>query len=353
MNKIKILFYTGGLDYGGTWRSHERLMEGINWMKYDPYIMYWDECPGDNRLEIVREKFGQDRLIPFKRSQKKQAASTGYLPEYTNFYDVAIKQKFDIIHYARSGYYEWPFNKRMAPLQIETNIFGGKDESPFLDKSIAICNYIKNVRGKSDAVIYNPIPLPEKKVYDLRQQLNIPQDSFVFGRIGRADNFHPVGIDTFAKLVKLFPNIYYVIIGACDSAKQRAANIPNIRIVEPTNDDNFINAFHHTIDAMLHYRMDGEVHSTAIAQAMVYGIPIISHISCAYNGQIETIGNGGYVAFDEEEYYNAAKQVIIDKNYRERLSTFALEESQRFLQPTIIKQYEDCLEKWYNEQTRK
>ena len=65
----------------------------------------------------------------------------------------------DIIHYARSGYYEWPFTKRLSPIQIETNIFGFKDSTPFLDYSIAISNTIKNYSATSPSFFQRHLAL--------------------------------------------------------------------------------------------------------------------------------------------------------------------------------------------------
>ena len=96
--------------------------------------------------------------------------------------------------------------------------------------------------------------------------------------------------------------------------------IPDVILIEPTADDSFIDRFHRTIDVMLHYRSDGEVHSTAIAQAMMYGIPVISHVTDQYNGQMETIGKAGGVARDLNEYISFAEQLIVNRKLRMALS---------------------------------
>lgn len=103
---------------------------------------------------------------------------------------------FDIIHFARGGYYEWPFIERIATLQIETNIFGFRDSSEYLDISVTICNKVNEIRGTSDYIIYNPIPLPLESNENLRSELNIPDNYHVFGRIGRKANFDPIAIES-------------------------------------------------------------------------------------------------------------------------------------------------------------
>ena len=88
---IKICFYSHTIDYAGTWRSHEKIFENINREIFDPYIMYWDECKYNNRLEILKNKFGSDRFIPFKRSVDKTGPELGYTPKNNNFKEIVIE----------------------------------------------------------------------------------------------------------------------------------------------------------------------------------------------------------------------------------------------------------------------
>ena len=216
MKKIKILFYSHLIDYAGTWRSHERIIEKLDQDLFDPYVFYWKDCDQNNRLENVEKLIGTKRLIPFNRSKEKTCPKQGWSPIWTDFSEKAKKYNFDIIHFARSGYYEWPFSERIAPLQIESNIFGYDDKSGFLDKSIGICNYIANIRGSTDAVIYNPIPDAEFEGGDLRKDFSIPEKAVVFGRIGRPANFVSLALEAFDCLVRKYKNLFYIIIGPCE-----------------------------------------------------------------------------------------------------------------------------------------
>ena len=181
------------------------------------------------------------------------------------------------------------------------------------------------MRGSADAIIPNPIPEAIFDGNNLRRELNIPQDAIVFGKIGRPANFYSMALYAFDSLVKTYKNIFYIIIGPCQKVKDflKRKKTPNIILFEPTNDDEFIEKFHRTIDAMLHYRSDGESHGTAIAQAMIYGKPVISHTSNQYNAQIETIGEGGAVAKNLKEYIHHTEQLIKNKPLRDKLSKTA------------------------------
>ena len=179
MSKIKIAFYACDIDYAGTWRSHERIIKHLDNSIFESSILYWEhQDQTKSRLAIARDILKETEFIPFKRSKMRRGKDKGYAPWRTDFHKVAAN-KFDIIHFARSGHFEWPFTSRLAPVQIETNIFGSRDTSPFLDKSIAICNYISKKRGASDGVIYNPIPKAKLEGPNFREEFGIAKNTTV------------------------------------------------------------------------------------------------------------------------------------------------------------------------------
>jgi glycosyltransferase involved in cell wall biosynthesis len=352
MKKLKVLFYSHIINYAGTWRSHERIIQGLDRDRFDPYVLFWEGCDTHNRLEPVADIIGEQGLIPFHRSKEKTGPEQGWMPRETDFSKIVQQHRFDIIHFARSGYFEWPFIERLAPLQIETNIFGFRDASLFLDKSIAICHYIAQARGATDAVIYNPIPDAALYGDNLRNALSIPEGAFVFGRIGRPANFTPIALEAFDCLVKKYPDLFYIIIGPCQQTRQfvEVRKIPHVILIEPTMDDAFIDAFHRTIDILLHYRSDGEVHSTAIAQAMMYGIPVVSHITNQYNGQIETIGRTGGVARDVNEYIQLTEQFIRHPEFRTQMSRLARRVAlEKYEQKKVVQMIQNKYIQWYHE----
>jgi len=350
--KIKILFYAHTIDYAGTWRSHERILLNLNRELFDPYVFY-NPNQNNNRLEIFKNKFDGEKIIAFNASIEKNGPESGYSYKTSNFKELCIKHNFDIIHFARGGWYEWPFIERLAPIQIETNIFGSRDNSSFLDYSVPICDTVNNLRGGSDGVIYNPIPKPIPSRENLFKDYKISEKEYVFGRIGRPDNFDPISFAALKKLKAKIDNFKYIVIGACDRAQQCINDFNlnnNCILIPPTNNDELIHKFHNTIKIFLHYRSDGECHSTALSQAMMYGIPVLSH-HAGINGQIETIKNGGHVANSHEEYYDYLLKMVFDKNYYDKISKLAQIRSDDFEEGKIIKKWEffyiDCFKKLF------
>ena len=339
---IKILFYSHTIDFAGTWRSHERILLNLDKDQFDVYVFYNPNLLND-RLDYIKDQLGKDKVIAFDASLDKESPITGYKYRETNFSELAKSMNFDIIHFARGGYYEWPFIERIAPLQIETNIFGFKDNSNFLDCSVTISNRVNDIRGGSDYVVYNPIPLPFESSDDLKSELNIPNNYHVFGRIGRKANFSPIAIESLNIIKNMGYNFKYIIIGACEQAINlinRLGLSDNCIILETTNDDEFIHRFNNTIDIFLHYRSDGETFGTAIAQAMIYGKPVISHFS-GYNAQDEIIKDGGYVANNVNDYTEYLLKLLNDKEIYNSISNNAKERAMDFEESKIVKQWEE------------
>jgi hypothetical protein len=353
MEKIKIVFYSHTIDFAGTWRSHERILLNLNKDKFEPYVLYRPNAD-NNRLEYVINKLGSEYVIPFDASKEKTGPQQGYSFITNNFKQVVDRISPHIIHFARGGYYEWPFIERIAPVQVETNIFGGKDNTEFLDCSVTICNTITKLRGKSDYEIYNPIPLPIENNKNLRQELNIDDDCLVFGRVGRKDNFHPIALNSMKRLKDIGVKFKYLILGCCTDAIKTIQNLGLTNeciILEPTNDDYYIHKFHNTIDIFAHYRRDGECHSTAIAQALMYGIPVISHYA-GYNGQSETISNGGYVANNETDYVEFILRLINSKDFYTEISKNAKVRALDFEEKKIVSKFEELYIKLINDKIK-
>lgn len=347
MGRIKVGFQLGEWTMAGTARSHFRILEALDRSRFEPFALVWRDGQND-LLPALQEAIG-DHVIFYDRSANRLGPEDAYRPESTNFAKVAAFLNLDILHGARGGYPEWPLSTGLhARLQVETNIFGDLDPSPTLNRSIAICQYIADRRGKTDAVIYNPIPPAELEGPNLRAELGIPEDAVVCGRIGRPANFAPIAIEAFARVVREVPNLYYLVVAPCEDIKAWVAQdqTPNVIFLPPTVDDVWIAKLHRTLDIFLHYRSDGETHGVAIAQAMAYAVPVVSHTSVYFNGQAETIGLGGYVCSSMDEYAHNLRTLAGNTSIRYARGTYAKARAFDFEQAHIVRQIEAKYEEW-------
>lgn len=353
MTKIRVGFYVHEWTYAGTARAHEWLLMALDRRFFEPFVIYWPEGKND-RLASLMELVGEKHMIPIQRSQARGGADGGYVPDFTDFNQVVGGLDLHVLHHARGGYFEWPLStNRNAIVQVETNIFGDVDPSPNLDRSVAICHHIDQRRGGSrDGVLYNPIPRPELnwdpadgQPKTLREELGIPLDAVVCGRIGRPGNFNAIAIDGFRRAQEIRPDLWYLVVAPCQEFRNAARGIPNVVMLPESNNDRWIAAFYRTLDLFCHYRADGECHSTAIAQAMRYGIPVISHEGNPFKGNAETIGPGGRMCMDSEDYARA----ILDLSYpydRRTVGRLAQDHAMLFDQTLITYRWANKYQEW-------
>jgi len=342
MTKIKVAFYSHQIDFAGTWRSHERIADILQRdPRFKVSILYADTVE-HNRLQAAKEILLNCNFVQFKRSLQKTGPNEGWRPLTEDIGRVAKENDIHILHFARSGYYEWPFTSRICPVQVETNIFGYRDTSPYLDGTIFIGRCLMMPENKNSVLIPNPIPGPSTSYEDLkclRSDLQLSEDMLVFGRIGRPANFTPISLIAYKAFIKNYTwRSKYLLLGGCDDTRRCVQQLgleSDVIFLDCTNEDSYIERFHKTIDVFAHYRSDGEICSTAIAQAMMYGKPVITHIA-GKNGQIEWLGTGGFYAKDSNEYYKAMV-ALADQDVRRDMSFKAKNfATSNFEQKTIV-----------------
>lgn len=338
MQKVRIGFYTHHWDYAGTARSHEQIALNINKELFDPFILYW---PGANnpRLPYLEEKLGKDNLIPFDRSTEKTDAASGYAPVQNNIKEVCKQFKLDILHVARGGHFEWPLNDRVCSIQVETKIFTDQEPRTYVDWSFPIVPFVGY--ESKQTVVPNPIsyPLTDPSIGSFRGDPGIDKETVVYGRIGREGNWSPHGIAGFQAAIDVNPNSYFLIIAPCPEDVEfynSWEHKDRVRLIPPTADDRFIQKFFNTLDVFLHYRADGEVCSVAIAQAMANKLPVVSHTSTVYNGQVEMLYGCGFVADSKEAYVAHVQNLARDKQLRVFTGTSAYQQYQMMYSPEAV-----------------
>ncbi len=251
-------------------------------------------------------------------------------PSRHNLDEVFGKIDPDIVHLHRSGYHEWPGFKHLAPRAkwIETNIFGYNDHSRPMDVVVYISEYIRNkayAAGNIEGpMIFNPIEMPTVAMTaeskdaareKLLTSLKLPKNAILLGRVGRADNFDGISLRAFKDIERLNPNTYYLVVNPCESwrvtAKELGLN--NVRFLEPIIDDHDLSQFYLGLDIYAHARHDGECCPCNIQEAMMHGIPVVSHESAIHNGQSEIIADSGFVVpFGDSDAYRDVLQELIN-----------------------------------------
>lgn len=297
-NKKLIVHYLHHLGIGGTAKVVQILCKYFKKMDKDFHHVLAYKAHG----ELEREPFFEEIL------GKENLISYASVPE---FYEIIKEIKPFIMHRQTSGQPEMPFVPpivQQCKHVISTSIFGHVDESINLSRVIYISNNMQHCAGvfnPNTRMIAIPVEAPLTNE-DLREELDIPQDAFVFGRLGRDDNdiYDPVNLISFAQLED--DSLYFVALSPSETLKQKAESlgITNIRYVDKTLDDVRISRFYNTINVLAHSRKDGECNPGNIWEGFSHGKPVVSHYGIPYNGHIQEIGNCGFVVNRRDNFHN-------------------------------------------------
>jgi glycosyltransferase involved in cell wall biosynthesis len=245
------------------------------------------------------------RLVPFQFSASGELPLSGMSPELSR---ILTDCSPDIVFTAGAGYPEYPMaNITKLPI-IHYNIFGSINPQTnivahwcisqllttrvqeLLPKRIVETVYIQSEGPDARAV---------QRGQELRHSLGIPDGDIVFGRIGRPDDniFDPIGIEAFRRVAVLHPNAHYLIVTPppCLRKLLQEHPVPRVHLLpeQVSNEMSWsgveekVWAFHAAADVLAHFRLDGETMGLNIAESMLSGKPVITHVSRFWNAHLE------------------------------------------------------------------
>lgn len=337
-DKIRVVHHSKTIGYAGTDRVAQMFCKHLlERGKYDPYLVYRNGDSMD-RLDAMRDMLGEDHVLVYDWEPGKTGRQSPFMPKRDNLKEVLDSIQPDIFHIHRSGYAEWPGFKYLAPRAriVETNIFGYPDESATtqVDLNIYISEFIRQrtlaAGGVDGPVLYNPVEQPFLPVNGesraecraaLLQEFRLPDDAIIMGRVGRADNFDPIALRGLNEALRENPNLYYIVVNPCGRWHEFTNNLGlthNVRFSGPIIDDEKLSRFYMGLDIYAHARHDGECCPCNIQEAMMHGIPTISHEAFPYNGQSEILSGCGFVVpiADHEGYGRVLTQLAQDPEVR-------------------------------------
>lgn len=306
---------------------------------YDHYLAY--KSDGDKSREpYFLKAIGSQKMIPYSSP--------------SDFIEKLKKIQPFVLHRYSAGIPEWPLvpeTKRYTKHFISTSVFGAQDNSIEIDKVIYVSQHLKNLTGNGDnenhVVLRNSIESPYSNE-NLREELGIPAEAFVFGRIGRDDEniYDPINLEAYARIET--SRTFFVIVNPSDLCRAdiNRLGINNVRFIDRTTSEERLSKFYNTIDVLAHARKDGECNPANVWEAAAHGKPVVSHYGTTFNGHIETIENSGFVVLpnDVDEYTRIMKSFIdgsIDYDYYGKK---AIDNWRKVCRPVIIaRKYLDIL----------
>jgi len=330
--KIKIAFIkSGGISIGGTEKFLQIIAANLPKNKFDVDFYYSDKTKvlySDlNYLDTDpdRIKFMKEHEVNLFKFNIEYIDLSTYIHKWvnTNFWKIFDEKNYDIIQTGKPGRMEYPFNKiKNTPIVDSIHLDAGADNQYNISRVMHITDYmakqwVKKGGDKKRIVrISLPIEIPNKDYGDYRQELNL-KEKFIYGFHQRPDDkiFSPIPLNAYKKIEN--ESNYFIVLGGSNKYKQQAEDlkIKNIHFLPPTGDKDIIFKFLNSLNVFAHGRKDGENNSQAIAEAMYFGTPVVSHVSEINNGHIETIGDAGKVVKTADEYTLELVKLQSDNEY--------------------------------------
>lgn len=330
--KIKIAFIKYiGLCLGGTEKFLQTIAAGLPKDEFE--VDYYYAHPEDNPPNEARKQYLIDNrvnLIEFKTSKPRVHRGKIWIDE-TNFFDV-FKNNYDLIQTGRCGLYEEPFcDIKNIPIIDSYHYVVGVDNQYNVSRVMHISKFSRDkyleMGGDKDRVVMvsHPMIIPEVNFRDFRAELGL-QGKFVYGFHQRNDDaiFSDIPLKAFKEVSN--ENNAFVILGGGENYKKQAQELclNNVYFLDHTGNPEIIYNFIKMLDVYAHGRRDGELNSTAIAEALHFGKPVVSHISEEFNGHVECIADAGFVVENYLDYAQKLREIEQNKELYNDLSQKAL-----------------------------
>lgn len=144
------------------------------------------------------------------------------------------------------------------------------------------------------------VSLPDIKD-NYREQLGIPIDAFVYGRLGGYDQFDlPYVSDVIKAVVEQRPNTYFLFMNTAPLNFDH----PNVWNIGATTDVESKTGFINTCDVMIHSRSDGESFGLSICEFLHQNKPVITNSDGRDKNHLRILGPAGYYYESANELYS-------------------------------------------------
>lgn len=159
------------------------------------------------------------------------------------------------------------------------------------------------------------------------QQLNIPVDAFVIGRLGQShiSKWSTGYVDVIKNTVSAQNNIYYILVGVPERIKKMIEDQggllnQRVKIIDNINGDSSLALYYHSLDCFAHISQIGESFGYVLTEALHCKIPVVTLLTpFKDNGQFEIVGHryGGICTTTLGEFIEAIRLLHQNKKQRD------------------------------------
>lgn len=308
---------------GGADKTSETLVKGLIELGHEVIVFY-------NDYSFPRSGHQYDNNTP-KTNRFENYKNVKMVNIGINDISSLNEYGLDILNTHRSGNDFWHlvnfestnFNFKV----VETN-FNGLTQTK-ADIRVYPSNTMIQNHNTPYVVIPNPVEPPNTSE-NFKEEFNLT-DRFVYGRLSpsRKEIYNKTNLIAYKKIENESNFLLYV--APCEQAKIDAKNlgIRNIIFVDETIDNNTIHKLYNTFDVFCHSNSIGETFGMTVAEAMMFGKPVITHIGMSSwpQAQKELLGEKTELFVSDnivERYSELMLKLKNNKDYYEETSKYLM-----------------------------
>ena len=352
----------GGLASGGTEVSFQTVAKHLS-KDYIVDYYYCDPSPyiGSDFVHPPSEKSREEYLKNSKVNlikfnvEYKDVTDRNHKWINTDFWEFfnSNRNKYSLILATTAGPPEYPFTEiQDIPIVNIVTLGAGVSNQENIIKTVLISEFSKNQWVKDGGIKEKSVVIPLlreeiiKNEEDFKKELGI-ENKFIFGFHQRNDKniFSQVPLKAFKRIENR--DNFFLLLGGSSLYSEYAKKIKlkNFIRLESSSEVDVINKFLNTLDVFTHGRKHGETFGLVLTEAMLYGLPLISHRADS-NAQEEVIGDAGRV-FSKFNTYSYSREMLklqLSTNYYKKKSQKSYSRYNNFYNEySVLEQYSNLI----------
>ena len=289
---LKIIEFGKNLGIGGIERAMQEFAIGLHNMGHKVIVCVLDDS---GPRKVILENYGikviklQGNSNDIISGDNQISARHHDLKQLTK---IVKKFKADIVHS-----HAWRIKEYCGDAYFVQEVVFANSYSPEADANIIISNAlalklsgIYNL-GEKDIVIGYPQNVANwDKIRG--KMLGVPKDSFVIGRLGRAEPSKTdfLLLQSAPRIARKIKNVHFIFVGLPLLYRKILGLYPvlngKITFLEESSEDEDLAKFYETIDVLWHTASWGETFGNVIAEAMTFGKPVVTHSTPFKGGKL-------------------------------------------------------------------
>lgn len=352
MRRIKVAIVRhNGLFMGGTEKFLQIMAAEVDKDKFEVDYFTTNQDRFKDREQYLKDHdvnvIKYHKLYDYKQTDKLNELN------HAEFWWKFNRKEYDVVQITNFSWWEYPYNSFGDQNVCEFAVFTPYCRFPGVDKTILNSEWLRDrwveTGGNRDKSVVIPVPVWRPlTIGNMRKELGIESDVFVCGfhQRNHDDIFSDVQLQAYKQIES--DKTCMVVLNGSRLYREQAVElgIKNIRFIDYLKTEFEMSKFFNTLNLYTHGRKDGETYGTVFAEAMIHGLPCLTHHTGIQEAMEETIGSGGKVVDTVDEYAFEIQRFIDNKDRRLFYSKCAtMEANERFTYEIAVKKIENT---WKN-----